>query len=291
MHELLQAGQVDLDYLVPLHQRGLAGDRRSPGGARRRAVRARRRRQAAGLGRAAPAAVDASAAGHDAGARRRRSRWPTAARAARLPAAGRALSRSRTTRRRPSAERCGVPAATIRADRRRDRRTSPSTSTIALEQPWTDTGRRARHEHRRPAGRHACHARHLGPFQRLPDLPRAAPAADAARHHRCARAACATSRPIPKPIPPAPKPAGKPSSSAPNTPLAGPPLGFPHGPEDLLVDARRHAAPHRQGVFLGCAARRPRHDAHGHRAMPARAIRTRSTCCSCTWPTWPGTRR
>ncbi len=40
--------------------------------------------------------------------------------------------------------------------------------------------------------------------------------------------------PFPKPAPPGPKPAGK--TTAPETPLDGPPLGFVHGPEDLLVD-------------------------------------------------------
>ncbi len=39
--------------------------------------------------------------------------------------------------------------------------------------------------------------------------------------------------PFPKPVPPGPTPAGK--TSAPNTPLEGMPLGFPTGPEDLLI--------------------------------------------------------
>jgi len=43
--------------------------------------------------------------------------------------------------------------------------------------------------------------------------------------------------PFPKPIPPSQKPAGKPGQVNPNTPLAGPPLGFPMGPEDLLLEA------------------------------------------------------
>ncbi len=42
--------------------------------------------------------------------------------------------------------------------------------------------------------------------------------------------------PFPKPIPPAVKPAGKPEEVVPGQPLSGPPLGFPTGPEDLLVD-------------------------------------------------------
>ncbi|NQW02065.1 MAG: molybdopterin-dependent oxidoreductase [Rhodospirillales bacterium] len=43
--------------------------------------------------------------------------------------------------------------------------------------------------------------------------------------------------PFPKPIPPGLKPAGKPGQVNPETPLPGPPLGFPVSPEDLLVDA------------------------------------------------------
>lgn len=39
--------------------------------------------------------------------------------------------------------------------------------------------------------------------------------------------------PFPRPTPPAVKPA---KASAPNTPLSGPPLGFPTAPEDLVVD-------------------------------------------------------
>lgn len=43
--------------------------------------------------------------------------------------------------------------------------------------------------------------------------------------------------PFPKPIPPAQRPAGKPGQVKANSPLGGPPLGFPTGPEDLLVEA------------------------------------------------------
>ncbi|MBO6562387.1 MAG: molybdopterin oxidoreductase family protein [Nisaea sp.] len=41
--------------------------------------------------------------------------------------------------------------------------------------------------------------------------------------------------PFPRPCPPPLKPAGKPGTVKPDTPMAGPPLGFPMGPEDLLV--------------------------------------------------------
>jgi anaerobic selenocysteine-containing dehydrogenase len=43
--------------------------------------------------------------------------------------------------------------------------------------------------------------------------------------------------PFPKPTPPPVKPAGKVGDVVPGKPLPGPPLGFPTGPEDLLVDA------------------------------------------------------
>ncbi|MDA1323726.1 MAG: molybdopterin oxidoreductase family protein [Proteobacteria bacterium] len=42
--------------------------------------------------------------------------------------------------------------------------------------------------------------------------------------------------PFPRPCPPPQKPAGKWGQVQPDTPLPGPPLGFPTGPEDLLVD-------------------------------------------------------
>lgn len=42
--------------------------------------------------------------------------------------------------------------------------------------------------------------------------------------------------PFPKPIPPPQLPAGKVDEVLPDTPMNGPPLGFPGGPEDLLVE-------------------------------------------------------
>ncbi len=42
--------------------------------------------------------------------------------------------------------------------------------------------------------------------------------------------------PFPKPAPPGPKPAGKAGQVVAGKPMPGPPLGFPQGPEDLLVD-------------------------------------------------------
>lgn len=105
--------------------------------------------------------------------------------------------------------------------------------TVTIEQPWTDwTGRR----HERMVGRpisihamrgisahsngfHTCRALHL-----LQVLLGAVDTPGAFRYEP----------PYPKPIPPGIKPAGP---AAPNTPLSGPPLGFPQAPGDLLVDA------------------------------------------------------
>ncbi len=42
--------------------------------------------------------------------------------------------------------------------------------------------------------------------------------------------------PFPKPVPPGIRPTGKPDQVKPNAPMPGPPLGFPVGPQDLLVD-------------------------------------------------------
>jgi anaerobic selenocysteine-containing dehydrogenase len=42
--------------------------------------------------------------------------------------------------------------------------------------------------------------------------------------------------PFPRPCPPPIRPGGKPGQVAANTPLQGPPLGFPQGPEDLLIE-------------------------------------------------------
>ena len=180
--------RIDLDYLVALHQRAVAGDPRSRR-RRRRPVRARRRRQAARLhDKASGKLVDALPA--PTAARRCRAAFTLAdgrkARAG-LPADGRALSSSaeyapeavggalRRPRRRPSA--ASPPSWRMPRSSRRS----------TLDIPWTDwTGRRHEKMIGRP-GRHARDARHLRPFQRLPHLPRAAPPADAARRDRLPR--------------------------------------------------------------------------------------------------------
>ncbi|MFC4273333.1 molybdopterin-dependent oxidoreductase [Sneathiella chungangensis] len=131
------------------------------------------------------------------------------------------------------ADRTGVPAATIR-------RLAAEIAEVAFAQeitldiPWTDwAGRRQEKMIGRPVSMHAmrgisahsngfhtCRAIHL--LQMIlgtVDVP------GGFRHKP----------PFPKPCPPGPTPAGKETRA--NTPLDGMPLGFPKGPEDLLVDA------------------------------------------------------
>ena len=125
----------------------------------------------------------------------------------------------------------GIPAATIR-------RIASELAHVAFEQsivvnqPWTDWAGR---KHDKMVGRpiaihamrgisahsngfHTCRALHL-----LQTLLGAIDTPGAFRYEP----------PYPKPIPPAIKPS---RHAAPNSCLNGPPLGFPQGPEDLIVD-------------------------------------------------------
>ena len=133
------------------------------------------------------------------------------------------------------AETTGVPAATIRRIAAELAFTAFE-ETVTIEQPWTDwAGRRHERMTGRPVAMHAmrgisahsngfhtCRAIHLlqmllgtidvpGGFRYKPPFPKAAP--------------------------PMPKPTGKPGEVASGVPMPGPPLGFPAGPDDLLVHA------------------------------------------------------
>ena len=130
---------------------------------------------------------------------------------------------------------CGVPADAIRRIAA-ELAEAAFEQEVELDQPWTDwAGRYHRTTRGRPVSMHAmrgisahsngfhtCRAIHLlqvllgsidcpGGFRYKPPFPKAAP--------------------------PSLKPAGRADQIAPDTPLAGPPLGFPAGPEDLLVEA------------------------------------------------------
>jgi anaerobic selenocysteine-containing dehydrogenase len=130
------------------------------------------------------------------------------------------------------AERCGVPAATIR-------RIAAEIAEIAfnqkvvLDQPWTDTSGR-RHETMigRPVAIHAMRgiSAHSNGFQTcraIHSLQMLIGAVDTPGSWRY-------KSPYPKPMPMGLAPGGKVRNA--DGSLAAPPLGFPRGPEDLLVD-------------------------------------------------------
>ena len=130
------------------------------------------------------------------------------------------------------ADRCGVPADTIRRIAR-ELAAAAFDEPVVLDQPWTDTHGRV---HEKMIGRpvafhamrgisahsngfHTCRALHL-----LQLLLGAVDTPGSFRYQP----------PYPRPIPPANRP-GK--TRLANGALDAPPLGFIHGPEDLLVDA------------------------------------------------------
>ncbi len=133
------------------------------------------------------------------------------------------------------AARTGIAAGTIRriaAELAQAAFASP----LILDQPWTDAfGRRHAQMIGRPVSMHAmrgisAHANGFHTCRALHVLQILLGSIDAPGGLRY-------KPPFPKPIPPAPKPAGRPDQVAAGKPLAGPPLGFPTGPEDLLVEA------------------------------------------------------
>ena len=130
------------------------------------------------------------------------------------------------------AERCGVPAATIR-------RLAAELADAAFEQaielniPWIDwAGRRHPTTKGRPVAMHAmrgisAHTNGFHTCRAIHVLQLLLGAVDCPGAFRIRP-------PFPKPTPPGQKPAGR--GAAPGKPLGGMPLGFPAGPEDLLLE-------------------------------------------------------
>ncbi len=106
---------------------------------------------------------------------------------------------------------------------------------IVLDIPWTDAaGRRHGKTVGRPVSVHAmrgisAHANGFHTCRALHLLQMLLGAIDCPGGYRY-------KPPYPRPIPPPVKPAGRAGQVAAGMPLPGPPLGFPTGPEDLLVD-------------------------------------------------------
>jgi anaerobic selenocysteine-containing dehydrogenase len=106
---------------------------------------------------------------------------------------------------------------------------------VVIEQPWTDwAGRRHDRMIGRPVAMHAmrgisAHSNGFHTCRAIHILQMLLGSIDTPGGFRY-------KPPFPRPIPPGLKPAGRPNQITPGKPMAGPPLGFPTGPEDLLVD-------------------------------------------------------
>src|SRR4051812_46050635 len=130
---------------------------------------------------------------------------------------------------------CGIPAERIRS-LAHEMATTAFEEEIEIAVPWTDwAGRRHASMRGRPVSIHAMRgiSAHSNGFQTcraLHLLQMLLGTIDVPGGWRY-------KSPYPKPAPPGPKPAGKPEQVAPGRPLAGAPLGYPMGPEDLLLDA------------------------------------------------------
>jgi anaerobic selenocysteine-containing dehydrogenase len=131
------------------------------------------------------------------------------------------------------ADRCGLDAARIRRLAAEIAEVAFE-KTVTLDIPWTDAlGRQHATMVGRPVAFHAmrgisAHSNGFHTCRALHLLQMLLGAIDTPGSWRY-------KSPFPRPIPPGPGPAGK--TTAPNTPIAGNLLAFPHGPEDLLVDA------------------------------------------------------
>ncbi len=130
------------------------------------------------------------------------------------------------------AERCGVTVECIR--RIAGELAEAFRNPVVIDQPWTDwAGRRHDKMVGRPIAMHAmrgiaAHSNGFHTCRALHVLQMLLGAIDTPGSWRY-------KAPYPKPLP-GPRPVGK--TCAPDTPLAGIPLGFPMGPEDLLVDEK-----------------------------------------------------
>ncbi|NNG04432.1 MAG: molybdopterin-dependent oxidoreductase [Inquilinus sp.] len=128
----------------------------------------------------------------------------------------------------------GVPAATIRR-LAAELAHAAFEETVTIEQPWTDwTGRRHERMVGRPVAFHAmrgisAHANGFHTCRALHILQILLGAIDCPGGFRY-------KPPYPKDIGQLPKPTGRSDQIAAGQPMPGPPLGFPRGPEDLLVE-------------------------------------------------------
>jgi anaerobic selenocysteine-containing dehydrogenase len=233
IHELLRAGRVDLDYLVRytnapwlvVDAPGTDGDGLFARDAEGRPLC---------FDRVSGGFADATAAGVTPALTGRHQlpdgRWAT-------PVMARLVERFTEPRWSPAAvaDQCGVPAADI-ARIAVEIAEAAFAEEVVIEQPWTDwAGRRQERMVGRPVSMHAMRgiSAHSNGFQtcRLIHLLQILLGSiDAPGGFRY-------KPPFPRTAPPGPLPAGKADQIGPGRVLAGMPLGFPLGPEDLLIEA------------------------------------------------------
>jgi anaerobic selenocysteine-containing dehydrogenase len=129
---------------------------------------------------------------------------------------------------------CGIPAARIRA-LAQELATAALDSGLSLDVPWTDwAGREHATMPMRPVAMHAMRgiSAHSNGFQTCRAIHLLQLLLGAVEAPGSFRA----KSPFPRACPPPIRPAGRPDQVVAGKPMPGPPLGFPMGPEDLLLD-------------------------------------------------------
>ncbi len=135
----------------------------------------------------------------------------------------------------PASEKTGIPAERIRRIAAELAHTAFAKE-VVLDVEWTDwAGRRHDRMVGRPVAMHAmrgisAHSNGFHTCRAIHLLQMLLGSIDVPGGFRY-------KPPFPRPCPPPQKPAGRAGETRANTPLSGPPLGFPVGPEDLLVDS------------------------------------------------------
>ncbi len=133
------------------------------------------------------------------------------------------------------AERTGIPASTIQRIAA-ELAHAAFEQEVVVEQPWTDwTGQRHERMVGRPVAMHAmrgiaAHANGFHTCRAIHILQILLGSIDAPGGFRY-------KAPYPKAAPPGPRPAGRPAQMRAGEPLSGVPLGYPLGPEDLVIEA------------------------------------------------------
>ncbi|MEM7222388.1 MAG: molybdopterin oxidoreductase family protein [Pseudomonadota bacterium] len=133
-----------------------------------------------------------------------------------------------------AAQQTGIAAATIRRIAA-ELAEAAFEKEVVIETPWTDwAGRRHERMIGRPVSMHAmrgisAHSNGFHTCRALHLLQVLLGSIDCPGGFRY-------KPPFPKPIPPAPKPSGKADQVKPESPMPGPPLGFPMEPADLLIE-------------------------------------------------------